>query len=721
MSDACGHALVATVPIVRSDCATGGAFVGGGVGEVRFYRSPVGSTLWTHATLRPQLDGPRNTVIGDVEVYDESGALISETVGARLWYLDERAENDLLGVHDDWYYRVRWRAQALEGVGSRRPKDGLWLIFADQSGLAEHIATNRRAAGLPTVLVWRGSDWTSQSGDVTIRATQAEDYRRLLSSIDKPSAILHLWSLDSDSVGAEADPLSARLSLGPESVVHLLQAIRAAAAATRPRIWLVTSGAQPVLQDDRCLAPWNATLWGLGKSLSVEHSELWGGLVDLPADLVNERDAPRLVREVEAGATEDKVALRAGGRYVPRLERRPASASDNASTPVRADATYMITGGIGGVGLAMARWLAEKGARHLLLIGRTILPPRDEWPDFDPKSAMGRRTAALLSIAALGVHVETRSVDVANEDELRACLDEWIWAGHPAVRGVIHAAGVLQFQTLETQDVTALRASLAGKVDGAWHLHRALGHIDFFALCSSTSALLNSPLLGGYAAANAFLDALAWHRRAAGLHALSVNWGTWGEVGMAVESGRGADMLSGIGTIPTSTGLSALGELLHNGDTQAAVMPVDWRQFAVSYPAFVADPFFAELLEEVPEAGRSDRGARLSLAGLRDAGVDARPEMIQSYLRAETAHVLGLAADRLDPGMPLSSLGFDSLMAVQLKNRIETDLYAVLPMIEFLQGSSVDQLSVMLLRTIDMTAVGEDLVASAEALEEGSL
>ena len=228
---------------------------------------------------------------------------------------------------------------------------------------------------------------------------------------------MHLWSLDSDSVGAEADPLSARLSLGPESVVHLLQAIRAAAAATRPRIWLVTSGAQPVLQDDRCLAPWNATLWGLGKSLSAEHSELWGGLVDLPADLVNERDAPRLVREVEAGATEDKVALRAGGRYVPRLERRPASASDNASTPVRADATYMITGGIGGVGLAMARWLAEKGARHLLLIGRTTLPPRDEWPDFDPKSAMGRRTAALLSIEALGAHVETRSVDVANEDE----------------------------------------------------------------------------------------------------------------------------------------------------------------------------------------------------------------------------------------------------------------------------------------------------------------
>jgi acyl transferase domain-containing protein/acyl carrier protein len=721
VSDACGHALVATVPIVRSESATGGAFVGGGVGEVRFYRSPVGTTLWTHATLRPQPDGPANTIIGDVEVYDESGALISETLGARLWYLDDRAESDLLGVRNDWYYRVGWHAQPLEGVGPRRPKDGPWLIFADQSGLAERIASNRRAAGLATVLVSHGSAWTSQPGAVTIRATDAEHYRQLLSSIDTPSAILHLWTLDSNSSDGAGDPLAASLSVGVQSVVHLLQAVRTAVGAVRPRIWLATSGVQPVLPDDRCAGPWNATLWGLGKSLSAEHSELWGGLVDLPANLVVERDARRLVQEVEAGVAEDKVALRADGRYVPRLERRPPRPSDNPTTPVRADATYLITGGMGGIGLAMAGWLAENGARHLLLIGRTVLPPPDEWPRLDPSSATGRRAALLASIAAMGVHVETRSVDVAKEGALRACLDEWSRAGHPEVRGVIHAAGVLQFQTLETLDVAALRASLAGKVDGAWHLHRTLRELDFFVLCSSTSALLNSPMLGGYAAANAFLDALAWHRRASGLSALSVNWGTWGEVGMAVESGRGGDMLSGIGTIPTTTGLSALGELLQAGDTQAAVMPVDWGRFASAYPAFVADPFFAELLAGVPDGGRPDRGAGLSLAGLRDADVDARPELIRCYLRTEAARVLGLAVERLDPTMPLSSLGFDSLMAVQLKNRIETDLHAVLPMMEFLQGPSVDELSATLLRTVDLTAADLMLAGPVEAWEEGSL
>jgi acyl carrier protein len=182
-------------------------------------------------------------------------------------------------------------------------------------------------------------------------------------------------------------------------------------------------------------------------------------------------------------------------------------------------------------------------------------------------------------------------------------------------------------------------------------------------------------------------------------------------------------MLSGVATIPTTKGLAALGELLESGDVQAALMPVDWRKFASAYPAFTADPFFADLVESVPPDAHEERAARLSLARLRDTAADGRSELLGTYLRAETARVLGLSPERLDSTMPLSSLGFDSLMAVQLKNRIETDLYAVLPMIEFLQGPSVDQLAEILLQTVDMTASGAELAAHGvqDAWEEGSL
>jgi len=172
---------------------------------------------------------------------------------------------------------------------------------------------------------------------------------------------------------------------------------------------------------------------------------------------------------------------------------------------------------------------------------------------------------------------------------------------------VIHAAGVLQFEPLATQDVGSFFAGVAAKVLGAWRLHCLLRDepLDCFVVCSSSSALLSSPLLGGYAAGNAFLDALAHHRRAGGKRALSVNWGTWGEVGMAVEAGRSASgaMLSGLGTIPTARGLDALHELLRAECAQAAVMPIDWTALARAYPAFAHDPFFAQLVRDMPAEG----------------------------------------------------------------------------------------------------------------------
>jgi myxalamid-type polyketide synthase MxaC len=725
VADSCGHALTATV-MDRRDGAPDRAFVGRGVEEVRFYASPVGRTLWARATLRPQLDGPSNIVIGDVEVYDESGVLLTETRGARLYYLDESAGRDLLGVPDGWYYHVRWRRQPLEGDAARRPSDGPWLIFADESGIGAHIAARRQAAGLATVLVSKGDEWAFAAGRVTIRLGAAEDYRRLLSSIDAPSAILHLWSLDARRVDA-ADDLSAALAAGPEAIVHLLRAIRSTAAGSRglrPRLWMVTAGVQPVLPNDGSAAPWNATLWGLGKSLAVEHAEVWGGLVDLPADVVADRDAPRLVLEIEGSTLEDTIALRADGRYVPRLEHGMSIRRDVAPFAIRSDATYLLTGGLGGIALAMAKWLAEQGATNLLLLGRTALPPRSAWEELDPDSPIGRRVAALRLIEGLGARVATLAIDVADDDAVRSGLRDWTDAGHPPIRGVIHAAGVLQLQALESQDTTALRAVLAAKVHGAWHLHRALGgQLEWFVFCSSTSVLLNSPLLGGYAAGNAFLDALAWHRRSAGLAALSVNWGTWGEVGMAVASGRSRDTLTGIGAIPTSQGLAALAELLDAGEVQAAVMPVDWDQFAAAYPGFTADPFFAEVVGEVRERRAPDRPGRLSRAALQDAAAASRPELVAAYLRTEAARVLGLAPDLLDPMMPLSSFGFDSLMAVQLKNRVETDLAAVLPMIAFLEGPSVGDLCATLLRTVDLNAASQELTstAPAEVFEEGSL
>jgi acyl transferase domain-containing protein len=681
VSDACGHVLVATVP---EDRATG-AFVGGGVGEVRFHRPPRGSTLWAHARLKPAPDPGARVVVGDVFVYDDAGALVSETLDARLWYLDEA---------DSWAYQVEWRERDRGDERVRPAGNGPWLVFTERGDLAQAIAAHRDGAA--AVWVRPGDAYSLDGTRATVRAAEPADLAELLAAVGRPGAILFL----SDAGDANAAP--------EETVLQLLHGLRAAGGAAGARLWLLTRGSQAAVPGDACAWPRGACLWGLGRTLSVEHAELWGGLIDV--DDLGGDVAALLVREIERGAADDKIALRAGRRYVPRICRRRARGADLPFAP-RSDATHLITGGLGGIGLAMARWLVERGAHHLLLVGRTA-----------PK---GPKRAAVTELESMGARVEAAALDIAGEGALEACLEARRARGEPPVCGVIHAAGILQFEALASQELSSLRASLAAKVLGAQRLHTLFCDqaLDYFAMCSSSSALLPSPLLGGYAAGNAFLDALAHHRRALGLAGLSVNWGTWGEVGMAVDQGRSANgqMIAGMGTIPTARGLAMLRDFLAAGDTQAAVLPVDWPKLADAYPTFAVDRFFTEMVGD--RAAQPAATGPSPLTALREAPEAERRGVLAAYLRQHAARVLGMALDGLDPAVPLSSMGFDSLMAVQLKNQIEADLRAVVPMIEFLQGPSIVELAPSVLEAVELRPVepGNADDPAADTWEEGSI
>lgn len=660
-----------------------------------------------------------------MQMYDDAGVLVSEVLGARIRYIDKSTDTNSSGVADDWYYKISWQPQRLVGPRMRSAETGPWLVFTDGSGIAEQISARRTASGLQTIIVVRGNKWSITGDRVIIGPDVPADYTRLFETFRNVTVIVHLWSLDVVKASATVDPIAEALALGPESLLHLLRGLQATTTGPRPRIWLVTSGAQAVVGDDNCNAPWNAALWGLGKALSAEHSELWGGLVDLTPGLLAENAADHLIREIEESTVEDKVAFREGQRYVARLVSwRPSSRQANEFV-ARPDRTYVITGGLGGIGLAMARWLVERGARHLLLFNRSSLPARETWIALDPASGPGHRVAAIAALEALGADVETAAIDVAVEGELECCLEARRARGAPQVCGVIYAAGELQLQALATQDVVSLRRGLAGKMLGGWRLHQIFGNeaLDFFVLCSSSSALLNSPLLGGYAAGNAFLDALAHHRRAHGLSALSINWGTWGEVGMGVKAdlSAGGGMPKGMGTISTAKGMAALRELLEAGDTQAAVIPINWQEFGQAYPAYVANSFLQTMFEDSGQRDqRSSATGRLSLVAEL---AETQPSLVGNYLRTEAARVLGMAPERIDITLPLSSYGFNSLMAVQLKNRIEADLGAVIPMIQFLQGKSVGELLPSVIEAVQTgplaAASGEGPVA--EHWEEGTL
>jgi acyl transferase domain-containing protein/NAD(P)-dependent dehydrogenase (short-subunit alcohol dehydrogenase family) len=360
------------------------------------------------------------------------------------------------------------------------------------------------------------------------------------------------------------------------------------------------------------------------------------------------------------------------------------------SPGIRAEATYLVTGGLGGLGLAVAQWLVAQGARHLVLLGRSA-----------PASAA---QAVLGGLEQAGARVVVTRADVSDSRQLGAVLADAA-RELPPLRGVVHAAGRLDDGILLQLDAARLASVMAPKVAGAWNLHLLTRGqpLDFFILFSSAAAVLGSPGQGNYAAANAFLDALAHYRRSQGLPALSINWGPWSEVGLAVRPDRGGRLASfGMDSLNPREGLAALARLRGGRAAQVSVMPVSpdgWRQLS---SAMGNPPVLTGLVEEAGTGATeaSPRGRKLSAAMVLSAPAAERQAILEAHLRGEVARVLGLSAARVDVHRPLNTMGIDSLMAVELKNRVEADLGVMLPLIRLIQGPSVAELAALLVEQL---------------------
>jgi acyl carrier protein len=270
----------------------------------------------------------------------------------------------------------------------------------------------------------------------------------------------------------------------------------------------------------------------------------------------------------------------------------------------------------------------------------------------------------------------------------------------PPLKGIIHAAGVMQYEPLTSQSAERMLEVMRAKVIGGWLLHGGFRDqpIDIFVMFSSTSSMLNSPFMGAYAAANTFLDALAAYRWREGLPALSVSWGTWLETGMAVEGERVAgaprSMLKGVGTLSNQDGLDALDLLLRYNTVHAGVMPMDWEEWRRAYPVFSSVSFFRDLMESgivspVPDYSDDQFGRQAA----RVAAAAGKVDNLVDYLTREIAVALKTTPERVPANVPLPSFGFDSLMAVEIKNRIEIDLQVEMPVVKLLEGQSINYLS----------------------------
>ncbi|MFC5719432.1 type I polyketide synthase [Streptomyces gamaensis] len=575
------------------------------------------------------------------EDHESLGALLGlppaelDVVAPRLsgWRRQRREQS----TADGWRYRITW--QPLGDIGA--VPSGTWLyVVPEETEWTAAIQDGLAELGVSIVLLTLTED------------TDRESLARVLAD-----------------AGPQADGI-VFAAAGTQALQRLVLLVQALGdAGIEAPLWCVTSGAVSTGASDPLTDPAAAQLWGLGRVVALEQPQRWGGLVDLPG--VPDSTAVRRLAGLLTQAGEDQLAVRASGVSVRRLVRAPQSAAltDALWSP---RGTVLVTGGTGALGGHVARWLATAGAEHLLLTSR-------RGPDAPGAAELK------AELEELGARVTVAACDAADRTALTELFDLH------TVNAVVHTAGVLDDGLVESLTPESLHKVLRPKAQAALHLHeltRDRQDLDAFVMFSSMTGVWGNGGQGAYAAANAFLDALAEQRRAQGLPALAVAWGPWADGGMADGAAGEHLRRRGIRAIAALPSISVLHHALTHGETCVTVADVDWDRFVPAFAATRPCP----LLHGVPEARTAlearDRAARAAevpasalARSLRGTAPGEQERILLNLVREQAATVLGHTgkAAAFEADRTFRETGFDSLTAVELRHRLNTATGLKLP------------------------------------------
>jgi acyl transferase domain-containing protein/acyl carrier protein len=664
--DSCFGTLVMAGSVEVSE-----SFIPFGVAALHCYRIPGNEALVAHATVRAQ-DAQR--LVGDIRLCDAAGNPVADFIGLEGRQASRQAllrQEGAAAPAAPAIYGIAW--ESLPAVA--RPPAGRWLVFLDEAGSGTALVAGLRGLGVAAFAVRQAEAGGLQvlgERDFALAPQDLDGFAALLAECGALDQVLYLWGMTpaGDYDAAE------RASLG---ALHLVQALASAKvdAGGTPcgRLWFVTRGAQAVAASDRVPAPEQALLWGLTRAVVAEHGEMNCTCLDLDADGDNAAALTALLHASCVPAGESRIAWRGGVGHVARLDRL-----EPASTPAALPTSgcCLITGAGGALGQALARWLAGKGVRQIALLSR-----RPASADF------------LAELAAIGTSAQSYAVDVADAAALEAALDR-IESAQGQIGSVFHLAAVLDDGPIIGQTAARCTAVLAPKARGAWNLQQALtrrGRTPLFVNFASVAGLLDGAGQAAYAAANACLDALAQQRRAQGGAAFSIDWGPWDEIGMAARLApeqRARFAAQGIGSLAPAWAFSLLEQILGGTSTsaQVAVLAMEWAQVAATQRT----PFLARVAEPAAAAEGDNLRAVLAAAAPRE-----RRELLAAALVDLVAKVLRLPRGEVGPRERLFDLGVDSLLAIELKKRLEAALDLRLSPTLLFDYPSVDALTRYLL------------------------
>ena len=711
----------------------GDIYVPFSIESFKFYGHPHSNQLWCYASIPEEVGPESKSVIGDLHLLDENGKVIAAIIGFEVRRINrENLLRNLQKDPNDWLYRIAWQPKVDENNDSPLvpEKTGSWLIFADREGIGSNLSSLLKQKNEQCILVFPNDTYKIEENErYHINPRESQDFHRLFEDIKKRQdmsgadnslsirGVIYLWSLEGKSEQEiNLSSLQNTQILGCAGALHLVQALAKIGWSEFPRLWLITRGTQALGAAPSPVEIHQAPLWGLARVVMMEHPELQCVRLDLAPSKETE-EVGMIFKELWSSSSEDQIAYREGVRHVARLIRHTAkSPTSQDRITVNGDGSYLITGGLGGLGLKVADWLITQGARNIVLTGRS--------------GATETSQNAIKQLENEGAKVLVVRADVSRSEDVTK-LFETISSSMPPLRGIIHAAGVLDDGILLKQNWESFCKVMAPKMEGTWNLHVQTQEmlLDFFVCFSSATSLLGAPGQGNYAAANAFLDAFAHYRQSHALPCLSINWGPWGEVGMAAEldgRDRRRQEDQGWSQISLDQGLQIIGTLLGQTEPQVGALPINWSKYVEQFPTGDIPPVFSELtrssMSKAKAAQQSATQQHKFLQSLLEAPADDRQDLLATYIENEVASLLGLeqGGQSIDHRQGFAEMGMDSLMGIELRSRLQKGLEISLSSTFALDYSNIEDITAFLSERLSLAVPTEPEPKPAKKIEAQS-
>ncbi|WP_246844564.1 SDR family NAD(P)-dependent oxidoreductase, partial [Hydrocoleum sp. CS-953] len=621
------------------------AYAFSGAKSFKFFENfDIDDELWYYTKIDESSSFEKGELRGETYLLNGDGKVIAEYIGIDFRQLSRKLLLRSFGLDfSQWYYQTEWQPATLTPGETEEP--GTYLLFCPNSEfkgwsdiaaarLCQRLNSQLLEKGHQCIVVYPGESYKNLSSEdkkqtIQLSPTEPEHFQKLLDEVNESTTeelplkgIIHLWSLDTDAVD-----LGKTEEIICGSIINLLQEMRSLEKS--PPVWLVTQGAQETdIQEGKVVTnsqPQQALLWGIGKVIGMEYPQLDCRCLDLDPNAEEQETLKILLDEVAnhqaSTSRESEIRYRQGERQAARLVQ-PRLDTDDVKLTVETEASYLITGGNGALGLEVAQFLVEKGVKSIALVGRSA-PSETAKESIQELEAAGTKVSVFLG----DVSVEKDMVDIFQkiQDTL------------PPLKGVIHAAGVVDDGFIQQMSWEQFTKVTAPKVAGTWNLHKLTKDIplDFFVCFSSIASILGSPGQSNYAAANAFMDAVAQYRRNLGLPGLSINWGPWANIGIAARMGAQQQsrlQSQGLQGIKTEQGLQALEEVLATQESQIAIFNIDWPQL-LSQLGAATPAFLSEIASQHPLKGANQGPKqRELLEQMKVAKTDKRQRLIVDYL-----------------------------------------------------------------------------------------